>query len=100
MAAKKSANHTTMRARRMKRSPRKLVMIATLAGVVLGSVFGAPGLLADPPQPGAASPSATAEPVPALTPYIEAHTHFDAADPEGSVRAALAALSRQNAAMV
>jgi len=35
-----------------------------------------------------------------MTTYVEAHAHLDAADPEGSVRAALAALPRQNAAMV
>jgi predicted TIM-barrel fold metal-dependent hydrolase len=84
----------------MNRSPGKRVMIAVLAGGCLVSGFGTPGLLADPPQPGTASPPAAAEPVPALTPYIEAHTHFDAADPEGSVRAALAALAHQNAVMV
>jgi len=38
--------------------------------------------------------------VPALTPYVEAHSHFEAGDPEGSVRAALAAVTKQNAAMV
>ena len=40
------------------------------------------------------------EPVPALTPYVEAHTHFDDKDPEGTVRSALAALGRQNAAKI
>ncbi len=47
-------------------------------------------------QPGA--PGRTAER--ALTPYIETHTHFDPRDPEGSVRAALDALPRQNATRV
>jgi len=75
-------------------------MIAALAGAGLVSVFGVRSLFADPPQTGAANPPAMAEPVPALTPYIEAHVHFDAADPEGSVRATLAALARQNAVMV
>ena len=97
---RKTGNDNNERARRMKRSPKQLVMIAALAGGAFVSVFGVRGLFADPPQTGTASPPATAEPVPALTPYIEAHTHFDAADPEGSVRAALAALTRQNAAMV
>ena len=31
------------------------------------------------------------EPVPALTPFVEEHAHFDEKDPEGSVRSALAA---------
>jgi predicted TIM-barrel fold metal-dependent hydrolase len=49
-----------------------------------------------------AKPAATpdAKPEPALTPYVEEHTHFEAKDPEGSVRTALAGLARQNAAMV
>lgn len=34
---------------------------------------------------------------PALTPFIDAHAHFDEHDVPGAVRAALAALSRQNA---
>lgn len=44
-------------------------------------------------------PSAT-EPVPALTPFVEEHAHFDEKDPAGSVRAAMAALGRENAAMI
>jgi predicted TIM-barrel fold metal-dependent hydrolase len=54
-------------------------------------------------KPAADKPAAdkpAAAPVPALTPYVEAHTHFDAKDAAGAVRAALAALPRQNAAMV
>jgi predicted TIM-barrel fold metal-dependent hydrolase len=65
--------------------------IAALCGLGV-AWLGAPALHAEP------QPAAAVEP--ALTPYVEAHTHFEAADPEGSVRAALAALSRQNAAMV
>ena len=34
--------------------------------------------------------------VPAISPYIDAHTHFDERDPEGSVRAILQASSREN----
>ena len=75
-------------------------MIAALAGSCLVSGVSVHVLFADPPQSRAANPPAPAEPVPALTPYIEAHSHFDAADPAGSVRATLAALARQNAVMV
>jgi predicted TIM-barrel fold metal-dependent hydrolase len=39
-------------------------------------------------------------PIPALTPYIDAHTHFDQRDVPGSVQAALKALERQNAAAI
>jgi predicted TIM-barrel fold metal-dependent hydrolase len=40
------------------------------------------------------------EPVPALTPFVEEHAHFDEKDPAGSVRSAMAALGRENAAMI
>ena len=40
------------------------------------------------------------EPVPALTPYVEEHTHFDQKDISGTIQAALAAMGRQNAAMI
>lgn len=44
----------------------------------------------------------TMEPVPALTPFVEAHAHFDfdKKDPDGAIRAALSALGRENAAMI
>ena len=51
-------------------------------------------------KPDAPADAAAAPVVPALTPYVEAHTHFEAGDPQGSVNAALAAIPRQNAAMV
>ncbi len=38
--------------------------------------------------------------VPAVTAYIETHTHFDEKDIDGSIRSALAALDRQNAAKI
>jgi predicted TIM-barrel fold metal-dependent hydrolase len=41
-----------------------------------------------------------AAPVPAATPYIDAHTHFDQHDVDGSIRAALAGLEQQNAAEI
>jgi predicted TIM-barrel fold metal-dependent hydrolase len=51
-------------------------------------------------KPDAPADAPAAPVVPALTPYVEAHTHFEAGDPQGSVNAALAAIPRQNAAMV
>jgi predicted TIM-barrel fold metal-dependent hydrolase len=69
---------------------------AALAAAV-AAVLGMRGALAGP-APTAAEQAAA--PAPAWTPYVEAHTHFEAADPEGSVRSALAALPRQNAAMI
>ena len=38
----------------------------------------------------AAKAAQAMEPVPALTPFVEEHAHFDETDPQGSVRAALA----------
>jgi predicted TIM-barrel fold metal-dependent hydrolase len=40
------------------------------------------------------------EPIPALTPFAEEHAHFDETDPQGSVRAALAEIGRENASMI
>lgn len=42
----------------------------------------------------------TMEPVPALTPYVDEHTHFDEKDIPGTLRTSLAALGRQNAKMI
>ena len=67
--------------------------IATLVFITHGSVLGqssSPAL----------KTAAGAEPVPAATPFVEEHAHFDEKDPAGSVRAAVAALGRQNAAMI
>jgi predicted TIM-barrel fold metal-dependent hydrolase len=44
--------------------------------------------------------AAEAPSAPALTPYIDAHAHFDEHDIQGAIRAALAALDRQNAAAI
>jgi predicted TIM-barrel fold metal-dependent hydrolase len=48
----------------------------------------------------AGQPQSATEPVPALTPYVEAHTHFDEHDIPGTIHAALEALKTQNAASV
>ena len=47
----------------------------------------------------AKKPSAV-EPVPALTPFVEEHAHFDEKQPAAAVRAAMAALGRENAVMI
>ena len=84
----------------MRRSPGKIVTPVTFAEIGILAVLGAHLLFAGQPQSGAGKPPAGAEPVPALTPYVEEHTHFDYMDPDGTVRSALAALGRQNAAMI
>ncbi|MBZ5660292.1 MAG: amidohydrolase [Acidobacteriia bacterium] len=40
------------------------------------------------------------EPVPALTPFADAHAHFDEKDVAGGIRSALAARGRENAPMI
>lgn len=50
--------------------------------------------------PGARRPPVASKVVPALTPYIDAHTHFDGHNPEGAVRAAVQALRQENAVRI
>ena len=67
-----------------------------LCGAAILSVGAAHSLLADQPTSGLGQSPAQAAPVPALTPYIDTHVHFDG-DAQGVVQAALQGLSRQNA---
>src|SRR5262245_29655606 len=107
-AAHRTASRATRNTeQRMKRSPKAHVTVigaavmAALGMVILDrqAVFAEPPAAA--PKAIEAAPAApAAAAVPALTPYVEAHTHFDAADAAGAMRAAVAALARQNAAMV
>lgn len=53
-------------------------------------------IMAIPLTSGAPPPSAEHPVVPAVSPYIDAHTHFDERDPEGSVRAIIRASPREN----
>lgn len=84
----------------MLESMRKLPIrsIWTPAALAAVALLGVHGSLAAPPA--ADKPAGGSAPEQALTPYVEAHTHFDAGDAAGAVRAALAGLTRQNAAMV
>ena len=81
----------------MKQSLGKL---ASPVAVEIVAVLSALLFLARQPQSVAGKPAANAEPIPALTPYVEEHSHFDPTDPDGAVRSALVALGRQNAAMI
>ena len=83
----------------MIRSSRKIAMGVAFSTVGIIVALAVHVLFAGQAQPGEKSP-ADMEPVPALTPYIEAHTHFDQHDADGTIRAALAALGRQNAAKI
>ncbi|TMQ06080.1 MAG: hypothetical protein E6J91_38940 [Deltaproteobacteria bacterium] len=94
-----------MRTRRMKRSPGTHVAISALSGAAVAIALGSQVLFAGPQQTAAEKPAPTAQKVApaaqkALTPFIDAHTHFEAKEAEASVRSALAALARENAAMI
>jgi predicted TIM-barrel fold metal-dependent hydrolase len=64
------------------------------------AILAAHQAIAGQSQSGVEKSPAPMEIVPALTPYIEAHTHFDERDPDGTIRAALAALKVQNASKI
>jgi len=84
----------------MKRSWGKLVAELALPGVGILAILAVHVLLGGQPQSAAGEPPPGSEPVPALTPYVEAHTHFDEKDLDATMRSALAALGRQNAAEI
>src|SRR5579863_3399177 len=85
----------------MKRRARKFIEILMVAGVAAaGVVLMAHVSLARQASSQSAKLPAAMEPVPAATPFVEEHAHFDEKDPAGSVRAAMAALGRENAAMI
>jgi predicted TIM-barrel fold metal-dependent hydrolase len=85
----------------MRRIARKLAEMLAIPGLAAAAlVLVAHVSLARQASSPAAKPPSSAEPVPALTPFVEEHAHFDEKDPAGSVRAAMAALGRENAAMI
>jgi len=85
----------------MKRWPYKSVMTPAVAGLGIAALALAVHVsIAGSSSANAAKMSDGTEPVPALTPYVEAHTHFDDKNIEATVQTALAALGTQNAAMV
>ncbi|MFZ3211469.1 MAG: amidohydrolase family protein [Terriglobales bacterium] len=57
-------------------------------------------LLGVAPLGGENQRSSAAEPVPALSPFVDVHTHPDPADPAHSVQAALRAMTAENAAKI
>jgi len=84
----------------MARFLRKSAPVIVLSALVLVAALAAHKAVAGQSQSDMGKSPATMEPVPALTPYIEAHTHFDERDPDGTIRAALAALKVQNATKI
>lgn len=84
----------------MTQTSRRLSLGAALLGVGIIVALAAHVLLAGQSQTGMDRQPAGMEPVPALTPYVEAHTHFDEHNIDGTIQAALAAMGRQNAAKI
>jgi predicted TIM-barrel fold metal-dependent hydrolase len=85
----------------MKRLPRKLLTNLSLPAIgIAGLILAGHVSFARPFSSQAAKNPSAMEPVPALTPFVEEHAHFDEKDPAGSVRSAMAALGRENAAMI
>jgi hypothetical protein len=85
----------------MKRSAGNLV--TTLSFSIIGIAALALAAHVSWARPRAANASSTPqsmEPVPALTPFVEEHAHFDETDPPAAIRSALSALGRENAAMI
>jgi len=85
----------------MKRLPGKLLTTVSLSALAIAAlVLVAHVSLARESSLQAAKMPFAMEPVPALAPFVEEHAHFDEKDPAGAVRSAVAALGRENAAMI
>src|ERR1700722_4753752 len=85
----------------MKRLAVKLVTTLSLSATAIAALaFAAHVALAQQASSRAPKVPSALEPVPAVTPFVEEHAHFDEKDPVGSVRSAMAALGRENAAMI
>ncbi len=80
--------------------PGKLVATVSLSAGIAALALAAHASFARQSAPNTSKLAQSMEPVPALTPFVEEHAHFDEKDPAGSVRSAVAALGRENAAMI
>ncbi len=87
----------------MKRRPGKLVADLSFSAIGIAALaLAAHVSFARQSPANAAKMPQGMEPVPALTPFVDEHAHFDfdEKDPEGAIRSALSALGRENAAMI
>jgi hypothetical protein len=85
----------------MKRLPGKVVTTLSFSAVAIAAlVLAAQISLARQSSSSAAKIPSAMEPVPALTPFVDGHTHFDEKDIPATIRTSLAALGRENAAMI
>ena len=83
----------------MRRLPRKLAMAMVFSGAGICALLAAHVLFAGQAK-SMARKSTVMEPVPALTPFADAHAHFDEKDVNGAMRSGLGAMGRENAAMI
>ncbi len=83
----------------MKRLPRKFAMAMAFSGVAIGALLAAHIMFAGQAK-SMARKALVNEPVPALTPFADAHAHFDEKDVSGAIRSVLAARGQENAAMI
>ena len=80
-------------------SSRRFFLRTIIVCFVILVAIGAHRLIAGQSQTAGKKPPAS-EPVPALTPFVDVHTHFDEHDVAGSIRSVLAAIGRENAAKI
>jgi predicted TIM-barrel fold metal-dependent hydrolase len=85
----------------MKRLPGKFVTAVSILAVGIVALSLAVHVsFAQQSTANSAKATQAMEPIPAVTPFVEEHAHFDETDPAGSVRSALAEMGRENAAMI
>jgi predicted TIM-barrel fold metal-dependent hydrolase len=85
----------------MKRPARKLLDTLVIPGIAAaGLVFAVHVSFARQSPANAAKSSRAMEPVPAVTPFVEEHAHFDETNTDAAIRSALSALGRENAVMM
>ncbi len=83
------------------RLPWKLATTLSIPAIAIAAlVLAAHASLAGQSSSQAPKMPSAMEPVPAATPFVEEHAHFDEKDPVGAVRSAMAAMRRENAAMI
>jgi predicted TIM-barrel fold metal-dependent hydrolase len=85
----------------MKRFPGKYAVTLAFTGLGIAVLVVAAHIsFARQSSSNAAKMLGAMEPVPALTPFVDNHTHFDEKDIPATIRTSLAALGRENAAMI
>jgi hypothetical protein len=84
----------------MRQSSSRFAPSITFLGLGIIGALAAHILHAGQAQTAVKKQPAGMEPVPALTPFVDVHTHFDEHDTGGTIRSVLAALGRENAARI